>query len=96
MSRASVLNCLMRIAPPGRRAPRAIGIDEFALLKGHRYAGTSERIEVLLDLAAVDAALTLPWHNGCTESVDNKAKLLKRQSSGRAGHAFLRHQIPLN
>lgn len=31
-----------------------------------------------LDRAAVDAGLTLPHHNGRTEGVNNKIKLLKR------------------
>nr|WP_240798842.1 transposase [Streptomyces sp. H23] len=36
------------------------------------------------DRAAVDAALTLPHHNGGTEGVNNKSKLIKRQMYGRA------------
>ncbi|WP_326783126.1 transposase [Streptomyces sp. NBC_00151] len=55
LSSASVLNRLMRIALPDRPTPRVAGIDEFALLKGHRYATiitnaeTGERVEVLPD-----------------------------------------------
>ena len=55
LSSASVLNRLMRIALPDRPMPRVAGIDEFALLKGHRYATiitnaeTGERVEVLPD-----------------------------------------------
>ncbi|WP_329297257.1 hypothetical protein OG410_00805 [Streptomyces sp. NBC_00659] len=55
LSSASVLNRLMRIALPDRPTPRVAGIDEFALLKGHRYAAiitnaeTGERVEVLPD-----------------------------------------------
>ncbi|WP_344014179.1 ISL3 family transposase, partial [Nocardiopsis exhalans] len=37
------------------------------------------------DRAAVDAALTLPFHNGGTEGVNTRSKLLKRQMYGRAG-----------
>ena len=55
LSWASVLNCLMRMTVPARSAPRVLGIDEFALRKGHRYATipidteTGERVEVLPD-----------------------------------------------
>lgn len=47
------------------------------------------------DRAAVNAALTLPFHNGGTEGVNTKTKLLKRQMYGRAGFALLRHRILL-
>ncbi|MFH9735733.1 transposase [Streptomyces sp. NPDC017260] len=36
------------------------------------------------DRAAVDAAFTLPHHNGGTEGVNNKTKVIKRQMYGRA------------
>ncbi|WP_438828839.1 transposase [Streptomyces klenkii] len=48
------------------------------------------------DRAAVDAALTLPHHNGRTEGVNNKIKLIKRQTYGRAGFPLLHHRILLN
>lgn len=47
------------------------------------------------DRAAVDAALTLPHHNGGAEGVNNKTKLIKRQMYGRAGFPLLRHRILL-
>lgn len=47
----------------------------------HSFANGLER-----DRAAVDAAVTRPEHNGRTEGVNNKIKLLKRQTYGRAGH----------
>ncbi|MYS81906.1 ISL3 family transposase [Streptomyces sp. SID5474] len=47
------------------------------------------------DRAAVDAALTLPFHNGGTEGVNTKTKLIKRQMYGRASFALLRHRILL-
>ena len=47
------------------------------------------------DRAAVDAALTLPHHNGGTEGVNNKTKLIKRQMCGRASFPLLRHRILL-
>ncbi|MGW9031349.1 ISL3 family transposase [Streptomyces sp. NPDC055722] len=57
----------------------------------HSYATGLER-----DRAAVDSALTLPWHNGRTEGVNNKIKLIKRQSYGCAGHPLLRQRILLS
>ncbi len=44
---------------------------------------------------AVDAALTLPHHNGGTEGVNYKTKLIKRQMYGRASFPLLRHRILL-
>jgi transposase len=48
-----------------------------------------------LDREAVNAALTYAFHNGGTEGVNNKTKLIKRQMYGRAGFALLRHRILL-
>jgi transposase len=48
-----------------------------------------------LDLKAATAALTLPHHNGRTEGVNTKTKMLKRQMFGRAGFELLRHRILL-
>ncbi|MFI7114840.1 transposase, partial [Nonomuraea sp. NPDC050227] len=47
------------------------------------------------DQAAVNAALTLPYHNGGTEGVTTKTKMIKRQMYGRAGFTLLRHRILL-
>jgi len=48
-----------------------------------------------LDRHAVDAAFTQPFHNGRTEGVNTKTKLIKRQMYGRAGFTLLRHRILL-
>jgi transposase len=48
-----------------------------------------------LDRDAVNAALTLPFHNGGTEGVNTKTKMIKRQMYGRAGFTLLRHRILL-
>lgn len=48
-----------------------------------------------LDRSAVNAALTLSFHNGRTEGVNTKTKLIKRQMYGRAGFTLLRHRILL-
>jgi transposase len=48
-----------------------------------------------LDQDAVHAALTSEYHNGGTEGVNTKTKLIKRQMYGRAGFRLLRHRILL-
>jgi len=48
-----------------------------------------------IDISAATAALTLPHHNGRTEGVNNKTKMIKRQMFGRAGFELLRHRILL-
>jgi hypothetical protein len=49
-----------------------------------------------LDIQAATAALTLPHHNGRTEGVNTRTKMIKRQMYGRAGFTLLRHRILLN
>ena len=49
-----------------------------------------------LDPQAVTAAVTLPFHNGRTEGVNTKTKMIKRQMYGRAGFTLLRHRILLS
>ena len=48
-----------------------------------------------LDIQAATAGLTLPHHNGRTEGVNTKTKMIKRQMYGRAGFTLLRHRILL-
>ena len=48
-----------------------------------------------IDIKAATAAVTLPHHNGRTEGVNNKTKMIKRQMFGRAGFELLRHRILL-
>jgi transposase len=47
------------------------------------------------DLEAVNAALRTPHHNGRTEGVNTRTKMIKRQMYGRAGFELLRHRILL-
>jgi transposase len=47
------------------------------------------------DRDAVNAGLTLPYHNGGTEGVNTKTKRIMRQMHGRAGFDLLRHRILL-
>ena len=49
-----------------------------------------------LDALTIIAAVTLPFHNGRTEGVNTKTKMIKRQMYGRAGFTLLRHRILLN
>ncbi|MFD3505471.1 ISL3 family transposase [Streptomyces sp. NPDC058678] len=48
-----------------------------------------------IDRAAVDAGLTLPYHNGRTEGVNTRTKRIMRQMHGRASFGLLRHRILL-
>jgi len=48
-----------------------------------------------LDVQAATAALTMPFHNGRTEGVNTRTKMIKRQMYGRAGFTLLRHRILL-
>jgi transposase len=48
-----------------------------------------------VDKQAAVAAVTLPYHNGRTEGVNTKTKMIKRQMYGRAGFTLLRHRILL-
>ncbi len=49
-----------------------------------------------LDIQAATAALTTPHHNGRTEGVNTRTKMIKRQMYGRAGFTLLHHRILLN
>ncbi|MFE6595478.1 transposase [Streptomyces sp. NPDC057781] len=70
LSWATVLNCLMRIALPDRPPPVVAGIDEFPLLKGHRYAtiiidaDSGQRVDVLPDRKAATVTAWLREHPG--------------------------------
>jgi len=58
----------------------------------HLHAFTND---LDLDIQAVTAALTLPHHNGRTEGVNTRTKMIKRQMYGRADFTLLRHRILL-
>ena len=47
-------------------------------------------------MAAITTAITPPFHNGRTEGVSTRTKMIKRQMYGRAGFALLRHRILLS
>jgi transposase len=46
-----------------------------------------------IDRSAVNAGLTLPYHNGRTEGVNTRTRRIMRQMHGRAGFDLLRHCI---
>jgi transposase len=46
-----------------------------------------------IDKQAAVAAVTLPYHNGRTEGVNTKTKMIKRQMYGRAGFVLLRARV---
>ncbi|MFC9399384.1 ISL3 family transposase, partial [Streptomyces sp. NPDC057027] len=70
LSWATVLNCLMRIALRDRPPPVVVRIDEFALLKRHRYAmiiidaDSGQHVDVLPDRKAAIATARLREHPG--------------------------------
>ncbi|MCX4429793.1 ISL3 family transposase [Streptomyces mirabilis] len=70
LSWVTVLNCLMHIPVPSAAVPRVLGIDEFALRRGHRYAtiiidaATGARVDVLADRAKEPVATWLRKNAG--------------------------------
>ena len=46
-----------------------------------------------MTVAAVRAAIALPWSNGPVEGEVNRLKTIKRQMYGRAGFDLLRHRV---
>lgn len=45
------------------------------------------------DLAAVRAALSLPWSTGPVEGQISRVKTIKRMMNGRSGFDLLRHRV---
>jgi hypothetical protein len=88
-------------SPPSRRSASdsvspqlTISRPSVGILHDHRGpAGCQSRKAGIQD--AVRAALTSEYHNGGTEGVNTKTKLVKRQMYGRAGFRLLRHRILL-
>lgn len=75
---------------PARLAAWTTAAREADLPHVHSFARGIEG-----DIDAVTAAIILDHHNGRTEGVNTKTKLLKRQMYGRAGINLLRHRILL-
>jgi transposase len=82
------------------RAPRVLGVDEFAFRKGCTYGTVLVDVEagwvvdvlpmrgfagfLRQDLDAVTAGLNLRWSSGVVEGHVNRVKSLKRAMYGRA------------
>ncbi len=75
---------------PARLAAWTTATREADLPHVHSFARGVDQ-----DIDAVTAAITLDHHNGRTEGVNTKTKLIKRQMYGRAGSSLLRHRILL-
>jgi transposase len=96
----SALGALVRdfaalLAPdPGNKAKLQVWIDQARTTDLPEIHSFTRGLDI--DHDAVAAALSTPYHNGRTEGVNNKTKMIKRQMFGRAGFALLRHRILLN
>ena len=62
-----------------------------AVAKGSALAGFASGL--VRDLAAVRAALSLPWSTGPVEGQISRLKTIKRTMCGRAGFELLRHRV---
>lgn len=88
VSRSTALRMLLRISLPARRAPRILGVDDFALRRRCRYATvlidaeTGERIDVLPGRGADALETWLREHPG--------VEIVCRDGSGAYGEAVRR------
>ncbi|WEH37732.1 ISL3 family transposase [Streptomyces sp. AM 4-1-1] len=88
LSRHTALRALLRIPLPTGRAPRVIGVDDFALRRRHRYATvvidaeTHERIDVLPDRTADTLEAWLREHRSveivCRDGSATYAEAIRR------------------
>jgi transposase len=95
MARSPELSHLISLAREFRtlvRQKAADRLDEWvATARGSALAGFAEGLA--RDLAAVRAALSLPWSTGPVEGQISRLKTIKRTMCGRAGFELLRHRV---
>lgn len=92
---------LVRAAGVGGNGVSARGIRPLAALEAWLAAARASSIRALqtfasglvMDGAAVRAALTTPWSNAQAEGQITKLKLIKRLMYGRAGFDLLRRRM---
>jgi transposase len=80
----------LRARDPGRLDPWLLRAQDSALPAFRNFARKLDS-----DLAAVRAAVTLPWSTGQVEGQINRLKMIKRQMFGRAGFDLLNRRFML-
>jgi transposase len=89
-----LLGLLTAACPEMTELARLTG--EFAALLTPAQGNDTKLTQWIADVrAAVNAGLTLPYHNGRTEGANTRTKKIMRQMHGRAGFDLLRHRILL-
>ena len=89
-----ILNAGPQTAPPPWCQSTRPSPQHISYRAAWHTAATTRGLD--LDPQAATVAVTLPFHNGRTEGVNTKTKMIKRQMYGRAGSTLLRHQILLS
>ena len=95
IARSPELDGLISLAREFRSMVRCKQADRLdgwlAAAKGAALAGFAGGL--VRDLAAVQAALSLPWSTGPVEGQISRLKTIKRTMCGRAGFKLLRHRV---
>ena len=95
IARSPELDGLISLAREFRSMVRCRQADRLdgwlAAAKGSALAGFAGGL--VRDLAAVRAALSLPWSTGPVEGQISRLKTIKRTMCGRAGFELLRHRV---
>lgn len=95
IARSTDLDRLISLAREFRALVRGQQADRLdgwlAAARGSALAGFADGLA--RDLAAVRAALVLPWSTGPVEGQISRLKTIKRTMCGRAGFELLRHRV---